>query len=197
MHWRGEVRDLSVGGFGLVLERRFEPGTVLAVALGGDPARAGRPMLARVVHARALGGRRWRLGCAFLSRLSTDQLQSLLHPEAPPPVPARANGRAPAAAAPAPAIIEGVLFEGRGPGDRRLAFSVRRLHVRGGWPPPEGVTLLLRLSDQGPVRIRIRVRCCAPRGSRWLVGYDFVEPPSLAALRLLGRPQPAAAPAGS
>jgi hypothetical protein len=194
MQWRGEMRDISVGGAGLVLERRFEPGTVLTVAVTGDPSRAGKPLLARVVHVRALGGRRWLLGCAFLSRLSTDQLQSLLHPE--PPAAAQANGRASAAAAPAPAVILGVHFEGQGPGDRGLAFSVRRLHVRRGWPPPEGATLLLRLSDNEPVRIRIRVRCCAPRGGRWVVGYDFVEPPSPAALRLLGSPRRAAAPAG-
>jgi hypothetical protein len=196
MHWRGEVRDISVGGVGLVLERRFEPGTVLAVVLGGDSSRAGRPLLVRIAHTRALRGRRWQLGCVFLSRLSSDQLESLLLPETPPPAPANGHPESSSATAPRFLVVQGVLFEGRFPGGGRVAFSVRRLHLPCGWPPAAGTTLLLRLSEREPVRIRVRVQSCAPRDGSWVVGYDFAEPPSPAALRLLGHPRPATARAG-
>jgi hypothetical protein len=197
MHWRGELRDLSVGGLGLVLERRFEPGTVLAVALGGGASLTGRRLLARVVYARAQGGRRWLLGCAFLSRLSTDHLQSLLHPEKAPPDAEQARGRtAPAAAGRTALIVRGVFFEGWCTDGGPLAFSVQRLHAEHGWPPAEGTTLLLRLSRTEPIRIRIRVRGCTSRGGRWVVGYEFAEPPSPAARRTLGPPLAAAASAG-
>ena len=59
-----ECRQLSQG-IGLVLRRRFEPGTILFI----EPAdAAGKPplfLLAQVVRATANGGGEWLLGCRF------------------------------------------------------------------------------------------------------------------------------------
>src|SRR5690349_15853996 len=49
--WEAEIRDVSAGGMGLIVRRRFERGTLLAI----EPARPGADapplLLAQVVHA--------------------------------------------------------------------------------------------------------------------------------------------------
>jgi PilZ domain len=83
--WPGTIRDVSRGGLGLVLGRRFEPGTALFVELGAAGGEDRRPLLARVVHVKRLGGGAWLLGCAFASRLGDDELRLLLALGGPAP----------------------------------------------------------------------------------------------------------------
>ena len=73
--WLATVRDVSAGGVGLLLPRRFEPGALLAVELpeGGSA----RSVLAQVAHATAHGGGQWLVGCRFLSPLDEDELRAL------------------------------------------------------------------------------------------------------------------------
>jgi hypothetical protein len=76
--WQGRVCDISVGGIGLVLPRRFEPGTVLTVELLGADRRApGRFFVVRVAHVQKDAPRRWLLGCQFLRRLTRAELSDL------------------------------------------------------------------------------------------------------------------------
>jgi hypothetical protein len=73
--WLATVRDISAGGVGLLLSRRFEPGVLLAVELPeGESARS---VLARVAHATARGRGEWLVGCRFLSPLDEDELRLL------------------------------------------------------------------------------------------------------------------------
>jgi serine/threonine protein kinase len=76
--WPLVVRDVSSGGVGVLLARRFEPGTDLSIELvvgtGGPPQR----LPARVVRVQAERGGYWVHGCAFDPPLSDEQLATLL-----------------------------------------------------------------------------------------------------------------------
>ena len=78
MRWTATISDISLGGVRIVLPRRFEKGTGLAVELPGTEDRESTVVFVKVVHVKALGNGAWALGCRFLSELSDDQLQSLL-----------------------------------------------------------------------------------------------------------------------
>ncbi len=76
--WPATVRDLSVRGLGLVLGRRFEPGTGLAIEVPGPDGAPSDTLLVKVVHASRLAGGSHLLGCVFVSDLSEDELHNLL-----------------------------------------------------------------------------------------------------------------------
>jgi hypothetical protein len=75
--WPATVCDLSKTGIGLVVSRRFEAGTLLAVELQSSTDSGGRKLLAHVRHAveRPDG---WLLGCAFTQELTDQELAALL-----------------------------------------------------------------------------------------------------------------------
>jgi hypothetical protein len=76
--WRAQVRDVSQGGIGLVVNRRFEPGTLLVIELdtpGPDDGRTFLARVVRVVHATARPESDWLLGCAFAAELEDEDLR--------------------------------------------------------------------------------------------------------------------------
>ena len=76
-NWPGIIRDASPGGIGLILKRRFEPGTVLSVEVAVKPE--GRcSFLARVVHATPYRKGRWVIGCAFARPIEQQELRIFL-----------------------------------------------------------------------------------------------------------------------
>jgi len=78
--WSAVVRDLSPGGIGLIVERRFERGTSLTVEVPETGTRPAVTLFGRVAHVTALPDNRWLIGCAFALQLDTEKLQSLLSP---------------------------------------------------------------------------------------------------------------------
>ncbi len=78
MSWSAQVRDISQGGLGLSLSRRFEPKTILIVELPSGGEGFTRLLPVKVVHTRADGPGRWIVGCTFASRLSEAELQAVL-----------------------------------------------------------------------------------------------------------------------
>jgi serine/threonine protein kinase len=76
--WKATVRDFSADGVGLVLDRRFEPRTVLALELAATDKDPARRLMVRVVRATPQPFRRWLLGCTFAARLSEEEVQALL-----------------------------------------------------------------------------------------------------------------------
>ena len=76
--WAGQVRDISNGGVGLVLTRRFELGTLLAIEIAGQDGKPGRTLWGRVVHVHPLEPGSWHLGCSFAAELSDDDVRQLL-----------------------------------------------------------------------------------------------------------------------
>lgn len=77
VRWQGTICDISQGGVRIVLVRRFEKGTGLALELPGDGEREPSVVFVRVVHLRQQEDGRWALGCKFVSDLSGEEVQRL------------------------------------------------------------------------------------------------------------------------
>jgi hypothetical protein len=77
MRWPASISDISQGGVLMLLPRRFEKGTALALELPGDAERESSIVFVKVVHLKQRDGA-WALGCKFVSPLSEDELQRLL-----------------------------------------------------------------------------------------------------------------------
>lgn len=183
--WEGSVLDISVGGLRLVLSRRFEAGTVLSLEV--DPRASGCPqrLLVRVVRVESAPGQKWLLGCALLSRLSQEKLQTLLGGGGPDPVAVTPEQPA----APDNSVLQDVTFAPTLRQGGVGKIRARRLHLGVGWPPAAGSVLTLGLdgNQKDAVRVRLRVVECARRGEGWVVRYELLERPSAAVLHLLRR----------
>jgi hypothetical protein len=170
--WKATICDVSRTGLGLVLPRRFEPGTVLFVELSLRGGEERRPLLARVVRAvrQAEGG--WLLGCSFASPLGEDELGRLIDLAAGQAAEQPAGRR----------VVPDVRLEGR-VGGRVARFVVRQLVLTAAWPPAAGTVVGLRLPGSGD--IRLRVLGCADEGGAWVLAYEPADPAAAEALRLL------------
>lgn len=76
--WPLVVRDLSIGGVGVLVARRFELGTELHIELSAGPDTPPRRLVARVVRVVSEKTGHWIHGCAFAQHLSEDELTTLL-----------------------------------------------------------------------------------------------------------------------
>jgi serine/threonine protein kinase len=74
--WDAEVSNLSVAGIGLLVSRRFEPGSILTVSLTNGNAK--KTLEVRVVRVERAEGRRWFLGGVLAQKLTKEELRSLL-----------------------------------------------------------------------------------------------------------------------
>jgi hypothetical protein len=72
------VVDISVKGFGLVLERPLEAGTLLFVELESSPTAPPVELLAKVIRSNPLAESEWLLGCEFVNALSEEELEAIL-----------------------------------------------------------------------------------------------------------------------
>jgi hypothetical protein len=72
------ARDISTGGLSLVVPFGFGQGTILHIELQTRAQSFSRPLHACVMHATAQPDGQWFIGCAFLDKLSPDELKSLL-----------------------------------------------------------------------------------------------------------------------
>jgi serine/threonine protein kinase len=75
--WPGTMHDLAPRGVGLVIPRRFEPGTVLRVDLESTTG-AVRGLAVRVTNVRSEALGHWFHGCVFPSALTDADLRDLL-----------------------------------------------------------------------------------------------------------------------
>jgi hypothetical protein len=204
--WPGKVRDVSAGGIGLVLSRRFEPGAGLVVELPNIPGQPSETLLARVVHATPVANGYWALGCAFVRELTEHELQSLLrlcrtpqasggprvevtldrlavlspgHPQQRGSLWKTLTNRL---------TIAAVFFDRLGAEGSVVRLQVRHLHVKGVWPPPVETILSAAAGDKvdKATGIRLLVHRCDQEEGRWAVRYTFADPPSPETLRLFG-----------
>ena len=76
--WRAEVQDISATGVRLGLNRRFEPGALLAVEILDEESRAASRLFVKVLWVRQEALRRWVVGCAFGQELCPSDLDTLL-----------------------------------------------------------------------------------------------------------------------
>jgi hypothetical protein len=75
---QARILDISQGGLRMLVHRQFEQATWLQVHLPEEQP----PLLARVMHARFLGGGVWTVGCRFKTPLTEEEMEALL--PAPP-----------------------------------------------------------------------------------------------------------------
>lgn len=64
---------------GLLLPRRFGPGTLLAVELQAAPPSTPQHRLLLVVHVDGLGKDRWRIGGTLYTEFSPEEIDDLRH----------------------------------------------------------------------------------------------------------------------
>jgi hypothetical protein len=188
--WSAHIRDVSVGGLGVVLTRRFERGAALAIEIPAAPDCPGETLLAKVMHTTRLPDGQWLHGCAFVSQLSDDEVQSLVrlaqqqhHTEsqAPKDVPA-----APEASSPT-WVIPQVSLVGSLPGKAAATRLARRLFLTGAWPLVSGTVLQVWANRQENAKARLRVDRCYQDGQGWIVHYTFLDNPPPELLRWFGR----------
>ncbi len=77
--WLGKLRDISATGVKVLVNRRFEIGTLLVLELPRPGWDASRMLLCRVVRVTKESlGRDWEVGCSLDRELSDDEVQSYL-----------------------------------------------------------------------------------------------------------------------
>lgn len=72
------IMDLSVAGVGLLMDRCLEPGTRVLIEIGKSKQVAAFEFGALVAHCTRQPDGAWLVGCAFVARLSDDDLEALL-----------------------------------------------------------------------------------------------------------------------
>jgi hypothetical protein len=76
--WVAQITDISATGIGLTFTSRIKPGTVLVITLQSANHKLSRPIPIRVMHATPQDDKTWRLGCAFVRKVSEEDLHTLL-----------------------------------------------------------------------------------------------------------------------
>jgi PilZ domain len=77
MH-RAFLQDVSPQGLGLILDRSFDIGTLLAIQLRTVHAGVSGILTARVIHVTAQPDGSWLLGCSLNRRLTDEEIFHLL-----------------------------------------------------------------------------------------------------------------------
>lgn len=84
--WKGWIEDVSIEGLKLNLNRRFEPGTLLAIEVDVTQeelvqvyhSAISRFFLAKVVRVIRRRDRKWTLGCLLVKKFNDDDLDSFV-----------------------------------------------------------------------------------------------------------------------
>jgi hypothetical protein len=164
MFWPACIKDISAGGMGLVLTRRFERGTGLAIEIPATADSSADTLLAKVVHVARLPDGRWLLGCAFVSVLGDDEVQKLLN-----------LGSTQANEAKQTIVIPEVILVGSAVGNGETTRRAQRLFLTGcSWPLAEGVVLNVSLDQHHTRNARLKVKRCYQQGNRWIVHYTLM-----------------------
>src|SRR5271156_6224179 len=94
--WMATIRNISLEGIGLMVNRSVRLGMFLTVEIPSRPPVMRKPILVRVTHARAhTGGQWWNLGGQFVRKLTKEELDILTarQPVIGPPVERRTSAR--------------------------------------------------------------------------------------------------------
>lgn len=178
--WRGEIRDISPGGLRLILERRFERGTGLAIQLARAGADEIRTVLVKVVHVKLQLDGMWSLGCKFISDLSEEEVERLLTAVVAAPEPERQ-------------LVSRVHFQVEVAGGALVDCVVHRMRVPASWPLPAGATVTVSggKDNGGPWKLKLSVVQCSRQQDGWFfLGRPVQQPSAGALLQFLGQKNP-------
>jgi hypothetical protein len=174
--WKAKISDISASGLGLVAERRFEPGTGLAIQIPDPQDTEGATYLARVVNVRKRDDGSWFLGMALISHLSADEINRLAGAGEPaaPTGPAVPNEEVTRNASDRGQVISRVRWRDLATGRSRIA---QRLLFKGIWPLRERAHVRMRVnsSDGFSMPVEIVVHSCAPEGEEWVIDFSFLH----------------------
>lgn len=73
--WGVRIQDVSTKGIGLILRRRFEPGTPLFLRIEDEEKNLPNWLMVRVVRAKQQPERCWLLGCEFVRELYQEEAE--------------------------------------------------------------------------------------------------------------------------
>jgi hypothetical protein len=170
LHWQAEIRNIAQGGLALVLRRRFEKGTGLAVELPGPDAKMTSTVLVRVVRVTPQPDGFWLLGCAFVSDLSEEEVRALA---------AHADKAAKRQAEDAgnEVRVDGVQLEGVLADGQLVHRWMDQLYLHEVWPVAAGRRFVLRTNQGagGKKGIRLRVESCLRPGPHWILRCKFLD----------------------
>lgn len=76
--WRGRIKNLSLHGLRLILERRFEKNTFLSIRVLDNDRDELMSFFGKVVYVSAYDDGRWSIGCRFTKEMNEQDLQDLL-----------------------------------------------------------------------------------------------------------------------
>jgi hypothetical protein len=200
--WQAHIRHVSRSGIGLVLPRRFERGTRLAIDVPGGNGASPHTVFARIIRVLEEPDACWFVGCTFVSELSDEELQALVYaiPEDDDELPRRPRTEAAGAVtwlrATVPTtghkrrtatVVEDVCLHMLLGGGRWVRRRVRRLHVPGSWPLRPGSTVRARRRTGIPRGrpLTMFVRACERDARGWVVTCDVVGVSIAAARRWL------------
>jgi hypothetical protein len=181
--WPATITDLSTSGLGIVLGRRFEPGAGLAVELPASADRCEETFLVKVLKVYPMPGGHWLLGCTFVSALSEETVETLVHqgeaqkPEAPAEAPAT-NGRAGTASTRTglEKVVANVRFCVCGGDGSAVWFTGRRVYPRLAWPLEAGARLRFRFPRDGARdEMTVVIEHCEQQQGRWIVYCTRVD----------------------
>jgi hypothetical protein len=180
--WPGTVRDVSQGGLRLTLERRYEPGTGLAIELPQDAHGETRTVLLKVIHIRRQPDGLWSLGCKFISELGEDEVRRLL--------PRLASNAADANEChDEPHTVAGVRLQVSLASGVIVDFVASQVIVPPSWPLACGktVTLMGGKASGTPWKLHLRVVHCEQHPGGWVLRGELLQAPlATALLRALG-----------
>ncbi len=183
LKWTARIGGVSSDGLCLILRRRFEPGAGLAIDLPAEDGSTACTLLARVKRVRAEPDGSWALGCAFISRLSDDEVQQLLNYAQPEAAPPPAAPVVPSATRPSPPAnsmcLSNVSFRGVLPNGRLWKRHIKRLTAATAGPLKAGRTVGLRVHGLGGYspRVMFNVIACHCSNGQWILDCRFVEAP--------------------
>lgn len=181
--WAASIKDVSSGGIGMEVVRRFEPGTTLVIDIPEDGDYDGDTLLASVVYVKALPKSKWLLGCAFISPLDEDIVQRLAQPQQEDPATEEcAPGYHQDADecrqtdSPAAVVVDNIRWRHLETGRQSIS---RRLYLTGRWPLAAGSVLKLWLGNKTTESecTRLWVRTCEQHGAEWMILYSIAGKP--------------------
>ncbi len=76
--WSAQIQDISRGGLNLLVDRSFEPGSLLKVEVQSSDNVIPNILIARVVRVVSKSQDKWALGCAFVKEISEADLKVFL-----------------------------------------------------------------------------------------------------------------------
>ncbi|MFQ3591931.1 MAG: PilZ domain-containing protein [Gemmataceae bacterium] len=179
--WHAVIRNISASGMCLTLQRRFEPGSGLAIELPADDG-SHSTVLARVAHVQAYEGGGWILGVKLISELSEEEIAQVLNLST-----LHSAALEDGSVRPAVVTRKGVLFDTRfetPQGERRLAWFVKQLDHSGQWPIPAEKHLTFRC-ERGV--LKMQTVKTTPFGPYWILKCKLTAAPSAEILAHLSK----------